>query len=106
MTRKIDDTYLGNPLLKGGNIQIEFTKEQLEEYLRCSQDPVYFMENYMKIVTLDQGLVNIKLYDFQRDIVRTVHTNRFTICKIPRQSGKTTCLVGEIVHQEIGRAHV
>jgi len=99
MTKKADDTYLGNPLLKGGNIQIEFTKEQLEEYLRCSQDPVYFMENYMKIVTLDQGLVNIKLYDFQRDIVRTVHSNRFTICKIPRQSGKTTCLVGEIVHQ-------
>lgn len=99
MTRKIDDTYLGNPLLKGGNIQIEFTKEQLAEYIRCSQDPVYFMENYMKIVTLDQGLVTIKLYDFQKDIVRTVHTNRFSICKIPRQSGKTTCLIGEIVHQ-------
>lgn len=99
MTRKVDDTYLGNPLLKGGNIQIEFTKEQLEEYLKCSQDPVYFMENHMKIVTLDQGLVNISLYDFQRDIVRSVHENRFTICKIPRQSGKTTCLIGEIVHQ-------
>jgi hypothetical protein len=97
--RKIDDTYLGNPLLKGSNIQIEFTKEQLEEYLKCSGDPVYFMENYMKIVTLDQGLTQIKLYDFQRDIVRTVHTNRFSICKIPRQSGKTTVLIGEVVHQ-------
>lgn len=96
--RKIDDTYLGNPLLKGSGIQIEYTKEQLQEYLLCSQDPVYFMEKYMKIVTLDQGLVPIKLYDFQRDIVRTVHANRFTICKIPRQSGKTTVLIGEIVH--------
>ena len=97
--RKIDDTYLGNPLLKGGNIQIEFTKEQLQEYMTCSQDPVYFMENHMKIVTLDHGLVTINLYDFQREIVRSVHNNRFTICKIPRQSGKTTCLIGEIVHQ-------
>jgi len=97
--RKTDDTYLGNPLLKGGNIKIEFTKDQLEEYIKCSQDPVYFMENHMKIVTLDQGLVTITLYDFQKDIVRSVHDNRFTICKIPRQSGKTTCLIGEIVHQ-------
>lgn len=96
--RKIDDTYLGNPLLKGSGIQIEYTKEQLQEYLLCSQDPVYFMEKYMKIVTLDQGLVQIQLYDFQKDIVRTVHANRFTICKIPRQSGKTTVLIGEIVH--------
>jgi hypothetical protein len=97
--RKTDDTYLGNPLIKGSGIQIEYTKEQLQEYLLCSQDPVYFMEKYMKIVTLDQGLIPIQLYDFQKDIVRTVHANRFTICKIPRQSGKTTVLIGEVVHQ-------
>lgn len=97
--RKIDDTYLGNPLLKGGNIQIEFTEEQLKEYLACSQDPVYFMEHHMKIVTLDHGLQTIELYDFQKEIVRTVHNNRFCICKIPRQSGKTTCMMGEVVHQ-------
>jgi len=97
--RKTDETYLGNPLLKAGNIKIEFTKDQLEEYIKCSQDPVYFMENHMKIVTLDQGLVTITLYEFQKEIVRSVHNNRFTICKIPRQSGKTTCLIGEIVHQ-------
>ena len=97
--KKTDDTYLGNPLIKGSGIQIEFTEDQLKEYILCSQDPVYFMEKYMKIVTLDQGLTPIKLYDFQRDIVRTVHANRFTICKIPRQSGKTTVLIGEVVHQ-------
>jgi len=97
--KKTDDTYLGNPLIKGSGIQIEFTEDQLKEYILCSQDPVYFMEKYMKIVTLDHGLTQIKLYDFQRDIVRTVHSNRFTICKIPRQSGKTTFLIGEVVHQ-------
>jgi hypothetical protein len=97
--KKTDDTYLGNPLIKGSGIQIEFTEDQLKEYILCSQDPVYFMEKYMKIVTLDHGLTQIKLYDFQRDIVRTVHSNRFTICKIPRQSGKTTVLIGEVVHQ-------
>lgn len=97
--KKTDDTYLGNPLIKGSGIQIEFTEDQLKEYILCSQDPVYFMEKHMKIVTLDHGLTPIKLYDFQRDIVRTVHSNRFTICKIPRQSGKTTVLIGEVVHQ-------
>ena len=59
--KKTDDTYLGNPLIKGSGIQIEFTEDQLKEYILCSQDPVYFMEKHMKIVTLDQGLVPIKL---------------------------------------------
>jgi hypothetical protein len=91
-------TYLGNPLLKGSHVQMEFTKEQLAEYIKCSEDPIYFAEKYMKIVTVDEGLVPIVLYDFQKDIMRSVFDNRFTICKIPRQSGKTTVLLACILH--------
>ena len=60
------DAYLGNPNLKKVNIPQEFTKEQIEEYQKCSKDPLYFMETYMKIVSLDEGLVPFKMYDFQK----------------------------------------
>ena len=91
-------TYLGNPLLKGAYVKQEFTKEQLEEYIKCSEDPIYFIETYIKVVTIDEGLMPFRLYDFQREIARSVFDNRFTICKIPRQSGKTATLVACILH--------
>jgi len=93
-----DGTYMGNPLLKGEYVQQEFTKDQLSEYIKCSEDPVHFIENYVKVVTIDSGLVPFKMYDWQRNIVRSVFDNRFEICKIPRQSGKTTTLVSCILH--------
>jgi hypothetical protein len=92
------ETYLGNPLLKGAYVKQEFTKEQLEEYIKCSEDPIYFIETYIKVVTIDEGLMPFRLYDFQREIARSVFDNRFTICKIPRQSGKTATLVACILH--------
>jgi len=90
--------YLGNPLLKKANAQIEWTKEQILEYQKCMEDPIYFIKNYIRIVSLDEGLVPFKLYDFQEDIVNTIHDNRFTICKLPRQSGKSTTLVSYVLH--------
>jgi hypothetical protein len=92
------DAYLGNPNLKKVNTPVEFTKEQILEYQKCAEDPLYFMENYMKIVSLDEGLVPFKMYDFQKHIVRTIHNNRFTICKLPRQSGKSTTTVSYLLH--------
>ena len=92
------DAYLGNPNLKKVNTPVEFTKEQIVEYQKCAEDPLYFMENYMKIVSLDEGLVPFKMYDFQKHIVRTIHNNRFTICKLPRQSGKSTTTVSYLLH--------
>ena len=85
--------YLGNPLLKKANVPVEFTKEQIQEYQKCMDDPVYFIQEYMKIVSLDEGLVPFKMYDFQRNMVKTFHDNRFTICKLPRQSGKSTTII-------------
>ena len=93
-----NDAYLGNPNLKKVNTPVEFTKENIIEYQKCEEDPIYFMENYMKIVSLDEGLVPFKMYDFQKHIVRTIHDNRFTICKLPRQSGKSTTTVSYLLH--------
>lgn len=92
------ETYLGNPLLKGAYVKQEFTKEQLAEYIKCSEDPIHFIENYIKVVTIDEGLQPFVMYDFQKDIARSVFDNRFTICKIPRQSGKTATLIACILH--------
>ncbi len=92
------DAYLGNPNLKKINTQVEYTKEQIKEYQKCAKDPLYFMLNYVQIVSLDEGLVPFKMYDFQKHIVQTIHDNRFTICKLPRQSGKSTTTISYLLH--------
>jgi len=89
--------YLGNPNLKKTNVKIDFTPEQLQEYTKCSEDPIYFIKHYVKIVTLDEGLSPFNMYDWQTKMIDICHTNRFTICKVPRQSGKTTAIVGYIL---------
>ena len=94
----MSDAYLGNPNLKKVNTPVEFTKEQILEYQKCAGDPIYFMRNYIRIVSLDDGLVPFKMYPFQEHIVRTIHDNRFTICKLPRQSGKSTTTVSYLLH--------
>ena len=92
------DAYLGNPNLKKVNTPVEFTKEQILEYQKCEKDPLYFMEKYIQIVSLDEGLIHFKMYDFQKKIVETIHNNRFTICKLPRQSGKSTTTISYLLH--------
>ena len=94
----MENVYLGNPNLQRANVQIEFTPEQIQEYARCMEDPAYFIENYIKIVSIDEGLVPFNLYPFQRDMVQTFHTNRFSICKLPRQSGKSTTIIAYLLH--------
>jgi len=92
------DVYLGNPNLKRANVPIEFTKDQIEEYLKCKDDPVYFAENYVKIINLDEGLVPFDMYPFQRKLINNFHSSRFNICKMPRQSGKSTTVVSYLLH--------
>ena len=93
-----DQIYLGNPLLKKANVPHDWTKEEIQEYLRCKDDPVYFAVNYVKIVSVDEGLVPFKMYDFQKDLVRKFHENRFNIAKLPRQTGKSTTVVSYLLH--------
>jgi len=88
----MSDVYLGNPLLKKANTPMEFTQEQIEEFIKCQSDPVYFAKNYVKIVTLDHGLQPFKMYPFQEKLVERFHKHRFNICKMPRQTGKALSL--------------
>ena len=94
----MEDVYLGNPNLKKANVQQEFSEEQILEFMKCAGDPVYFANNYMKIVSLDEGLVQFKPYDFQETLIRNFHENRFNICKMPRQTGKSTTSVAYLLH--------
>ena len=98
---KQDDVYLGNPNLKKANTQIEFTEEQVIEFLKCKEDPVYFANNYIKIVSLDEGLTQFHPYDFQEKLIRNFHENRFNICKMPRQTGKSTTSVSYLLHYAV-----
>jgi hypothetical protein len=96
-----EEHYLGNPLLKKANTKIEFTEDQVLEWIKCAEDPVYFAKKYIQIVTLDHGLQSFDMYSFQEEMVNTFHKNRFTICKLPRQSGKSTVVVSYLLHYAI-----
>jgi len=92
------DAYLSNPNLKRANTQIQWSEEQIIEFLKCKDDPVYFANSYLKIVTLDHGLQPFRLYDFQEKLIKNFHNNRFNICKMPRQTGKSSTAVSYLLH--------
>lgn len=96
-----DNVYLGNPNLKKANTPIEFTQDQVEEFIKCKTNPVYFAKNYIKIVSLDEGLVPFKPYKFQEKLIEKFHNNRFNICKMPRQTGKSTTVVSYLLHYAV-----
>ena len=98
MVNQENRTYLGNHNLKGTGVEQEFTEEQVKKYVKCSKDPLYFIKNYVKIVTLDDGLVQFEPWDFQEDMLEKVHNNRFIICKFPRQTGKSTTIIAYLLH--------
>lgn len=89
--------YLGNPNLKRTNMALSLSEEQVREYVRCAKDPIYFIENYVKIIVLDRGFVKIDLYPFQKDAIRKFNSDRRIIVKAGRQVGKTTMVVGYIL---------
>ena len=94
----MSEVYLGNPNLKKANTAIEFTKDQIEEFIKCKEDPVYFAKNYIRIVSLDKGLVPFEPYKFQEKLISRFHKNRFNICMMPRQTGKSTTSVSYLLH--------
>ena len=98
--------YKMNPLLKQRGVQIDFTKEQVEEIIKCSNDPEYFLTNYIKVISLDEGIVPFHPYPFQQELVDSFHNNRFTICKLPRQSGKSVTVTAYLIHQAIFRDNI
>jgi hypothetical protein len=90
--------YRNNPKLKPPGVEMQYTKEELEEYVKCANDPVYFCEKYIKVKTLDKGVVPFKLYAYQKKFINELHKNRFVISKWPRQCGKSTCVTSYICH--------
>lgn len=87
------ESYRDNPLLKKAGVKVEYTQDQVDEYIKCSKDPVYFAENYITIVNVDVGLMKFKMWDFQKEMIKVYHENRFSITKCPRQVGK--CFSGD-----------
>jgi len=97
----VDNVYLGNPNLKKANTQIQFSARQIEEFVKCKNDPLYFTQKYVKIVSLDEGLVPFQPYKFQEKLIKRFHKNRFNICKMPRQTGKSTTVVSYLLHYAV-----
>ena len=97
----MSEHYLGNPNLFKANTKQEYTEQQIIEIAKCMEDPIYFIKNYIKIVNIDDGLVPFNMYGFQERMVDTFHNNRFSICKLPRQSGKSTTIIAYLLHQVV-----
>lgn len=90
--------YNNNPNLPRDDYRHSFTQKELDEYAKCVNDPVYFATTYMKIINVDHGLMPFKMWDFQKEMLMDFHNNRFSICKLPRQVGKTTTSVAYLLH--------
>jgi hypothetical protein len=89
------DGYNGNPNLSRQFEKHHFTQFQLEELIKCSDPitgPEYFMRKYIRIVHVDHGLIPFDVRDYQSEIINKMIHNRFLICKMARQSGKSTTI--------------
>lgn len=87
---KRDEGYLGNSLLKKQNYDIDWSEELITEYVKCSKDPIYFVETYMKLININNGLVSFIMYPYQRDMLASMAENRFSIFATARQAGKSS----------------
>lgn len=97
--------YLGNANLKRKGVDISWTEEMVQEFIKCAKDPIYFSQKYINIVHVDHGLIPIKLYKYQKDIIRKTTKNRRTCVVTSRQAGKTTTAVCLILHYILFNDH-
>lgn len=93
--------YNGNSFVKKAGVEHSFTKDQLEEYVRCSEDIVYFVKNYCKIITLDHGLQYFDPFPYQEKMLKVFSQERFVINLLPRQMGKSTVVAAYLLHYAI-----
>lgn len=89
-----DNHFKGNPNLKSPGEKITWTQQMVEEYIKCSQDPIYFIKKYMRIINADEGLIPFDMYDYQEEIVTSIKDNRYTIVCASRQCGKSLTVCG------------
>jgi hypothetical protein len=81
--------YLGNPSVKRDGVESEFSKKEVLEYKKCMESPTYFARTYVKVISLDEGLVPFDLYPYQEKMFHHFVNNRFSIVLACRQSGKS-----------------
>jgi len=81
--------YLGNINVKRDGVQQQWVEHEVVEYAKCMSDPSYFARKYVKIISLDEGLVNFDLYPYQEQMFNHFNDNRFSIVLACRQSGKS-----------------
>lgn len=103
--KKKKPVFMNDSLLKAVGVQMEWTQEDLDEYKKCHDDVVYFIEKYMKIVHIDHGVVPFIMYDYQKKVIELYRDNRFVTLKFPRQSGKTITTVGYLMHYVLFNNH-
>lgn len=89
--------YRNNPRLRRPNVTIPITKAQEAEYIRCANDCDYFLTNYYKVISLDYGEIHYKPFPFQKRMTDAFTDHRFVICLLPRQMGKSVCVVGYLL---------
>lgn len=89
--------YEGNPNIKANGVKEEFTPELLEEYKKCMNDPHYFASKYVKVISLDEGLIPFEPYPYQKKMFDNFKGNRFNIVLACRQSGKTVACVAYLL---------
>ena len=94
----ISTSYNGNKLLRSSGISVDFTAHQVQEWIKCRDDPIYFVSNYVKIVTLDYGLQPMNPYEFQKEIILKALTCKNVIVKTSRQNGKSTTCAAFLCH--------
>ena len=92
------ETYLGNPNLKAVGQNVEWTEESIQEYKKCWEDPEHFIQNYVRVVHVDKGLISFEMYPYQKKMINTFINDRFVICKMPRQTGKSTTIISFLLH--------
>ena len=90
--------YLGNTKLKKDGVKMQFTPEMITEYAKCKNDIVYFCKEYVKIVHVDDGLIDFGMYDFQEDLINNINDNRYSISLCSRQVGKSITTVAWMLH--------
>ena len=77
---------------------VEWTEESVEEYRKCMEDPQHFIENYVKVIHVDKGLIRFDMYPYQKKMINSFINDRFVICKMPRQTGKSTTIISFLLH--------
>lgn len=102
MNIKKQSGYNGNPNLTKAGTKHNWTPEMKAEFIKCKKDPVYFARKYFKIVHVDDGLVPLKLYEFQEEAINLyAQGNRKIALNTSRQIGKTTFATVIILHYAI-----